>query len=74
MSLAGSSANHRRGFRPRPKLGVATIAVISGVFTGPATLEEAEAEADAMEETFASGSDPGRRPGRARVPVPRAGL
>ena len=41
---------------PPARLGVATIAVISGVFTGPATLEEAEAEADAMEETF--GADP----------------
>ncbi len=39
---------------PPAKLGVATIAVISGVFTGPATLEEAEAEADAMEEKFAA--------------------
>ena len=37
---------------PPARLGVATIAVISGVFTGPATLAEAEAEADAMEATF----------------------
>ena len=39
---------------PPARLGVATIAVISGVFTGPATLEEAEAEADAMEDKFAA--------------------
>jgi hypothetical protein len=41
---------------PPARLGVTRIAVISGVFTGPATLEEAEAEADAMEDAF--GADP----------------
>ncbi len=39
---------------PPARLGVATLAVISGVFTGPSRLEEAEAEADAMEDEFAA--------------------
>ena len=73
-SVAGSSASRRPRVPPPAALGVATIAVISGVFTGPATLEEAEAEADALEYDVRGRPDPGRRPGGARVPRPHTGL